>query len=110
MPKSIIFTRLRAGELPERPLDSEETLFLDAEGQLKTLSGRTGQVEEPSGSTPIASSDLTDAGAAFPAFAAAETVEEQAALLASELRIKAPDNSIWKLSISNAGVISQTKL
>ena len=39
-----------------------------------------------------------------------KTDAELAELLATELRIKAPDNSYWKLSISNTGVISQTNL
>jgi hypothetical protein len=58
----------------------------------------------------VKAAKILDAGAAFEAFAQAETAAAQAALLASELRIKAPDNSMWKISISNTGTPSFTKL
>jgi hypothetical protein len=58
--------------------------------------------------TPV---PLTTLGtAAGLAMLTAADAAEQAALLASELRIKAPDNSIWKISISNDGTPSFTKL
>jgi hypothetical protein len=58
---------------------------------------------------PIAAADITDAGAAFPAFAQAETAAAQAALLAETVLVKSPDGSLWRLGVSNDGLLSQTK-
>ena len=44
--RTITLPRMTAGEVPTRPILGEETLFLDSEGQLKTLSGLTGGVED----------------------------------------------------------------
>lgn len=43
---SITFRRMTQGERPVRPSYAEERLFLDSDGKLKTLSGRTGEVED----------------------------------------------------------------
>ena len=57
--RAITLPRLLAGQTPPRPTIREETLFLNNNGELKTISGDTGAVESVVSSTDVAADRLT---------------------------------------------------
>jgi hypothetical protein len=99
---------MTASERPTRPQLNEEALFLDENGNLRSLSGRTGAVEDPfpGGLTSVTTADITDMTAAGAAMATAADAEAQADLLAPHL----PAPSIAAADITDSTVAGRAML